>query len=256
MKSDHGRQPGPSCDVAVAWIRALLVLAAVSLYGCSSLGPASSPSAPLPTSADKSACTAERTLHADVVAFEQAYVLNRFGAYVPAGMMYALRRDLQAIDPSRAAGPGNVRLRDDKRPRPLVLRAHEGGCLQVTLRNWLSPIWDEEGGAPPYPTIEVAGVNVPAAPAHLGDPQGVPTSRKLKPLAKTDRDAPRTRSASLFVTGLETDAMRAEECPLDTVCGGDGTYVGLPDQQGTVFRDQAARDKYRTGSLIPPAVPP
>ncbi len=200
-------------------------------------------------------CTGSNTINAEVVALEQAYVLNRFGAYVPAGMMYALMRDVQAIDADKPAGPGNARLRGDKRPRPLVLRAHEGGCLQVTLHNWLSPTWEEEGGQPLSSMMLAGGVQVPGAPAHMDDADGITTSRRLKPLSKMEKDAPRTRSASLFVTGLESDRMRKQDCPVNAVCGGDGTYVGLPTQQGTVVNDATAKEveqRYRTGSLIPP----
>ena len=36
----------------------------------------------------------ERNLRANVVALEQAIVLNRFGAFNPAGMLFALQRDV------------------------------------------------------------------------------------------------------------------------------------------------------------------
>lgn len=107
-------------------VQRVLLCATLVLGGCASL----QPSVP---------CHEGNTLKAEVVALEQAYVLNRFGAYVPSGMLYALKRDVEAVDKDRAVGPGNARLRSDKRPRPLVLRAHEDGCLQVTLHNWLSP---------------------------------------------------------------------------------------------------------------------
>jgi len=81
-------------------------------------------------------------IHADVVAIEQAYVLNRFAAFVPAGMLYALRHDVVPADASRPLGPGNAMLRPDKRPRPLVLRVNEGDCLQVAFENLLDPQWE------------------------------------------------------------------------------------------------------------------
>jgi hypothetical protein len=230
------------CRSAFKWIG---ICAALLASGCASW--------PTPTNTEKSEkaafCNPANTVNAEVVALEQAYVLNRFGAYVPAGMMYALKRDVVAIESSRPAGPGNAKLRNEKRPRPLVLRAHEGGCLQVTLHNWLSPTWEEEGGQPHYPTMLLDGKQVPAAPAHMGDADGVPTSRKLRPLSKSDKDAPRTRSASLYITGLESDQISKQECPANAVCGGDGSYVGLPGQQGTVSKQE---ERYQTGSLIPP----
>lgn len=80
----------------------------------------------------------QRVLKADVVAIDQVYTYNRFGAYNPVGMMYALKRDVVPIS-GPTPGPGNARLRDTKRPRPLVLRMNVGDCLDVTFTNWLNP---------------------------------------------------------------------------------------------------------------------
>ena len=64
-----------------------------------------------------------RTIRADIVAIEQAYLLNRFSAFVPAGMLFALATDVVALDPDKGpVGPGNAMLRPDKRPRLLRLR--------------------------------------------------------------------------------------------------------------------------------------
>ncbi|HKR02193.1 MAG TPA: hypothetical protein VJT09_16065 [Pyrinomonadaceae bacterium] len=82
---------------------------------------------PVPTTAS---CNAVIT--ASVVAFDQVYTYNRFGAFNPAGMIYALSRDVVGTT------PGNVRLKDGKRPRPIVLRVNEGDCLQVNFQNLLS----------------------------------------------------------------------------------------------------------------------
>ncbi|HSG75028.1 MAG TPA: hypothetical protein VLA30_02710, partial [Burkholderiales bacterium] len=100
-----------------------------------------------------------RTLTADVVAFDQPLMYNRLGASNINGMMFALRRDAVFVDrvnPDGEKDPdhlkpltmvsksdsylkGNVELRPDKRPRPLVLRIAKGDCLQVTLTNLLNP---------------------------------------------------------------------------------------------------------------------
>lgn len=187
-----------------------------------------------------------RTVHADVVAIEQAYVLNRHAAFVPAGMLYALRHDVVTLDPARPLGPGNAVLRPDKRPRPLVLRVNEGDCLQVTLENLLDPVWQEEGGIPP-------GLNG-RVPAHLEASAGEPTSRELVQASKVSIDRPRTRTASLHVTGLELAPLRARDCPLDAACGGSASNAGLPAQQGVVFHPdtaQAVRDDF-LGSLAKP----
>ncbi|HEX4962269.1 MAG TPA: copper oxidase [Thermoanaerobaculia bacterium] len=86
--------------------------------------------------------------YADVVALDQPFSWNRFGAIEPQGMMYALRRDVvPTSDPDGLPDPGivytltagQVTLRRDKRPRPLVLRVNAGDCLHVTFTNLLSP---------------------------------------------------------------------------------------------------------------------
>ena len=80
-----------------------------------------------------------KTITAKVVAFDQVYTYNRFGAFNPGGMIYALERDVVSIEPGKPISPGNVQLRPDKRPRPIVLRVNEGDCLQVTFTNLLTP---------------------------------------------------------------------------------------------------------------------
>ncbi|WP_395844648.1 copper oxidase [Cystobacter fuscus] len=92
---------------------------------------------PAPAVGTRVSCV--RTLTANVVALDQVYTYNRFGAYNPSGMMYALKRDVEAIDASKPIGPGNARLRLDKRPRPLTLRANVGDCLRIQFTNWLAP---------------------------------------------------------------------------------------------------------------------
>ena len=54
-----------------------------------------------------SAPSCERTIKADVVAFDQPFFYNRLGAVNPAGMIYALRRDVKAKS-SAGLVPGNV----------------------------------------------------------------------------------------------------------------------------------------------------
>ncbi|HVF90227.1 MAG TPA: copper oxidase [Blastocatellia bacterium] len=83
--------------------------------------------------------TCNATVKADVVAIDQVITYNRFGAFNPAGMLYALRRDVVPINASAGISAGNVQLRADKRPRPIVLRVNEGDCLQVTFTNLLNP---------------------------------------------------------------------------------------------------------------------
>ena len=161
----------------------------------------------------------ERIITADVVALDQVYFYNRFGSFNPAGIMYALRRDVVTSGDGQAGEPdilngdlddnsddegkpipqkpstadltlaGNVKLRSDKRPRPLVLRANEGDCLHVTFTNLLSPI--AEGGQ------EV--LNDPEL--RLTHPEAV-FKKGSEGRGLMDGDEPATRHASMHVNGL------------------------------------------------------
>lgn len=164
-----------------------LMLLAIVGIGCAG------PQLPGSQSPTESICS--RVVTANVVALEQAYTYNRFDTYNPAGMLFALRRDIvdsitdlplsdvqiSGIDPAR----GRVRLRSDKRPRPLVLRVNEGDCLRVTFTNLLSP------AAPTYAHI----VKNPAT----GDPFKIAAGNDVVALSP---DLPFTRHASMHVNGL------------------------------------------------------
>ncbi len=128
--------------------------------------------------------TCARNITADVVAFDQVIVYNRFGAFNPAGMMYALRRDVVPINSSQGLVAGNVQLRPDKRPRPLVLRANEGDCLTVTFQNLLTD--DRED------IDDINFTNQPDKQPYTNEPV------RLRP-----EDSTKTRYASMHVNGLE-----------------------------------------------------
>lgn len=86
-----------------------------------------------------------REITANVVALDQPIVYNRLGAVNPIGMIYALRRDVvnKSTGLTEAEGgvlsEGQVKLRDDKRPRPLTLRMNAGDCLVINFQNLLNP---------------------------------------------------------------------------------------------------------------------
>jgi hypothetical protein len=73
----------------------------------------------------------KRNLKANVVALAQPIFLNRLGAVIPGGMVFALKSD--------TVGGLGQQLRADKRPRPIVLRANVGDCIQITLTNNIPP---------------------------------------------------------------------------------------------------------------------
>ncbi|HET9621656.1 MAG TPA: hypothetical protein VFP84_09835 [Kofleriaceae bacterium] len=145
-----------------------------------------------------------RTIKADVVAFDQPLMFNRLGTGEPAGMIYALRGDVVPRTGTKL-GPGNVQLRPTKRPRPIVLRANEGDCLQITFTNYLSspqPDLPQPQPAPPTPTLNGSGapqMNGLQVPGGGTDPVATQTH---------------TMYAGVSVLGLEL------------VKPGDGTYVG------------------------------
>ena len=105
--------------------------------------------------AEESSFACNRTVNAQVIALDQPWMWNRLGAAQPGGMIYALYGDVVQLDGSELPDPwklspdqrrewalklvGNVRLRDEKRARPLVLRANKGDCLAITFWNLLSP---------------------------------------------------------------------------------------------------------------------
>lgn len=101
---------------------------------------------------------------AKVVAIDQNWEWNRFGSFNPAGMMYALERDVVLKDGASTLGPGNVMLRPDKRPRPLVLRANVGDTLRVRFTNLLGPRPNVNAPATRNASMAVSSVTT------LGDP--------------------------------------------------------------------------------------
>jgi manganese oxidase len=115
---------------------------------------------PLAVPGGAAAQSCARTLHADVVAFDQVFFWNRLGAVQPQGMMYALRRDVVPIS-GTSLSPGNVRLRADKRPRPIVLRMNVGDCLRIDFQNLLSPTRrDQEQPATRWASIHAIGAEL------------------------------------------------------------------------------------------------
>ena len=107
-----------------------------------------------PAAAGEISCNSANTVIANVVVLDQPIQLNRLGANIPGGMIYALARDVVSQDSggspttdtcwfdassgSTSCEAGKVQLRPGKRPRPLVLRVAEGDCLEIVFTNLLS----------------------------------------------------------------------------------------------------------------------
>jgi len=125
-------------------------------------------------------CT--NTVTANVVALDQLFFYNRLGAHVPHGMIYALERDIVPIDPLQGLIAGNVKLRDDKRPRPLTLRVNAGDCLQVNFRNLLAPAkpWADQPSTREA-SFRVIGMQLVGSIASDGSNVGKNTSSLVSP---------------------------------------------------------------------------
>jgi hypothetical protein len=112
-----------------------------------------------------SGCNAVTQAH--VVALDQPWSWNRLGAMEPQGMIYALKRDVvPTADPDGLPDPGvtytlnagQVALRRDKRPRPLVLRVNAGDCLHIHFTNLLSSTI--QSGKDEQPATRKASIHV------------------------------------------------------------------------------------------------
>ncbi len=162
---------------------------------------------PLWSFAPNGTCAPEHTVTARVVALEQVYTYNRFGAFNPSGLIYALDRDVEpvndddtadAVTAVRSLQPGKVQLRADKRARPLILRVNQGDCLAVTFTNLMSRTTHT-----------------------LQEPHAVPGYFVRPPLPGmttlfVDAQDPETRKASMHVNGMSN---------CENISS-DGSYVG------------------------------
>lgn len=163
-----------------------------------------------------------RTIHAEVVALEQQITYNRFGSMNPYGMLYALKQDVVTLDGhpiDATTKPGHVRLRDGKRPRPLVLRANPGDRLIVHFSNMLSPTQPNLHSTQwpaPYTNLNLAelpplpgeAAHAEATPQPIADPAGYVgcgednTAPAMTVPPTRQNDWPRTRCAGITISGL------------------------------------------------------
>jgi hypothetical protein len=116
---------------------------------------------------------AGRQLYAEVVAIDQVILLNRLGAALPQGMMFVLKSDVVPSDcysggrdctssphPPFDLKAGQVILRRDKRPRPIVLRANRGDTLTIRFWNLLNPNTAALPGAGLLPATRTASMHL------------------------------------------------------------------------------------------------
>ena len=155
-----------------------------------------------------------RTVSANVVALDQPFFWNRLGAMQPHGMMFALRRDVISKDGSPTLIAGNVKLRDGKRPRPLVLRVNVGDCLRVNFANLLT---------------DFTAASRPSS--QLVDP--------VSGLVQDFGEQPATRNTSVHVIGMQlvggiaSDGSNVGKNPSSLVApGGSATYTLYAEREG------------------------
>lgn len=150
----------------------------------------------------------ERTITAQVVAFDQIIFYNRLGSFDPGGMMFALKRDVVAIDTRKPIGPGNVQFRPDKRPRPLILRVNEGDCLSVSFTNMLDTRTDVDN---------LKFANLPNHQPYFGLQSAIREDGTVDTgdVKLSENDTPATRNAGMHVNGLNYRTIAS-----------DGAFVG------------------------------
>jgi manganese oxidase len=119
---------------------------------------------------------AQRTVTADVVALDQAFYNNRLGSFQAGGMIFALRGDVVSNNGSAQLTAGNVMLRPDKRPRPMVLRMNLGDCIKINFQNLLAP-GPSTGVVTPATPYEQANSKTTPEPGASGDPLSQPATR-------------------------------------------------------------------------------
>lgn len=217
-----------------------LALGLALALGACSLGSAPSPVGGAGADAPS---TRARVVYADVVALDQVLTYNRFGSHNPYAMIYALKADVvstqggpAAGDPARDADPavaesaaapgavsetarrpGEVRLRDGKRPRPLVLRGNVGDVLEVQFTNLLRPEAPDlsrcEAGRCDPPFTNLAEAEPRPAFAAIEEPEADPIdSGTAGDAIGRGNDWPSTRRASLVIPGIESLSGQDPRC--------------------------------------------
>lgn len=173
--------------------------------------------------------------------------LNRFGDVVPEGRMYILDENIATARASfiNAANP----FRQDDVIEPLVLRANEGDCVEVSFTNRLNepaPNFNRNDAIFPLPgeTLRAPGTPTPG-PREFAPARTQP---------ENDFDPARAPRASMHFTGLDYDVKAADGTaagnnPDSTVVpGASTTYRLYADEQGEFrFADGADSSSGQAG---------
>ena len=137
-----------------------------------------------------------RTIKVELAAINQPWMFNRLGASQPTGLIYALLSDIEPITGTRP-GPGNARLREGKRARPIVIRANMSDKIQVTVHNFLPKYVGDD-----LLDLNKAGSQIIAT----YDSGNVDSKLSQKSLAKSGPILPPTRPVGFHVMGMEYES--------------------------------------------------
>ena len=172
-----------------------------------------------------------KTVTANVILLDHVLVFNRLGSQNVNGMIYALERDvvdsnLVPLSKGGSRTPGQVLLRPDKRPRPLVLRVSVGDTLVINFENLLT-----QNSNPDPPLPDEANPCDPGQGSNCG---------MNNPLEVLDNQVA-TRWGGFHVQGMELATSISDDSSwvgantnsLATHSGGTRTYNYLAQAEGT-----------------------
>jgi hypothetical protein len=203
-----------------------------------------------------------RSITANVVAIDAPFFLNRLGAQLPEGMVFALDRDV-VKNPSCQPGKWCQRayLRNDKRPRPIVLRANVGDCLTINFTNLLSDV--ARGGpsgqpATRYASFHAAGMQLVSSIRDDGSYTGVNPSSIVKAGANPNVVGPdqkityklRATAEGTFLVNSMGAAWGGQDYPVDGAQQTAGLFGAINvEPKGAVWlRSQITHDEMKSAT--------
>ena len=211
-----------------------------------------------------------RNITANVVAIDAPFFLNRLGAQLPEGMVFALERDV-VKNTTCKAGQWCPRafLRADKRPRPIVLRANIGDCLTINFTNLLSDVPRAGSGQPAtrYTSFHVAGMQLvssirdDASYTGVNPSSIVPTGKDPNVVAPEQKITYKLRATAegTFLINSMGAAWGGQDFPVDGAQQTAGLFGAINvEPKGAVWlRSQVTHDEMKsaTNSLSPDGQP-
>ena len=132
-------------------------------------------------------------------------------------------------------------LRPDKRPRPIVLRANAGDCLQISFQNLLGDfpeVFNANAGSQQYPAVRPGNPYKPNQNAMIKQSASPPSPpAPFDPIASQ----PATRLAGVHVMGLELVKAEAPDPPVPLpAISADGSWVGANDVAPVDAKERAS----------------